>query len=51
MRRPAERIPESRALVETYTERLINGEVTVDEAVQKLAAEVNSAIEIYNLTN
>ncbi|HHU02089.1 MAG: ABC transporter substrate-binding protein [Christensenellales bacterium] len=43
--------PESRALVETYTERLINGEVTVDEAVQKLAAEVNSAIEIYNLTN
>ena len=43
--------PEARSLVETYTERLINGEVTVDEAVQKLAAEVNSAIEIYNLTN
>lgn len=43
--------PEARALVETYTERLINGEMTVEAAVENLAREINSAIEIYNLTN
>ena len=43
--------PEARALVETYTERLINGELDVAATVENLAKEINSAIEIYNLTN
>ncbi len=43
--------PEARALVETYTERLINGELSVADTVANLAKEINSAIEIYNLTN
>ena len=43
--------PEARALVETYTERLINGELSVADTVTNLAKEINSAIEIYNLTN
>ncbi len=43
--------PEARQLVETYTERLANGELSVEDAVSNLAREVNSAIEIYNLTN
>lgn len=43
--------PEARALVETYTERLINGELDIAATVENLAREINSAIEIYNLTN
>ena len=43
--------PEARALVETYTERLVNGQLSVQETVTNLAKEINSAIEIYNLTN
>ncbi len=43
--------PEARALVESYTEKVVGGELSVDEAVAKLAADINSAIEIYNLTN
>jgi sn-glycerol 3-phosphate transport system substrate-binding protein len=43
--------PEARALVETYTEKLVGDELDVDTAVAQLAAEINSAIEIYNLTN
>ncbi len=43
--------PEARALVETYTERLVNGELSVADTVTNLAKEINSAIEIYNLTN
>ena len=43
--------PEARALVETYTERLVTGEMDVPTAVSNLAREINSAIEIYNLTN
>ncbi len=43
--------PEARAQVETYTERLINGELDVKSAVENLAKEINEAIEIYNLTN
>ncbi len=43
--------PEARSLVETYTERLINGEMDVAKTVENLAKEINSAIEIYNLTN
>ncbi|MDD3336028.1 MAG: ABC transporter substrate-binding protein [Eubacteriales bacterium] len=43
--------PEARQLVQTYTEKLINGEMDVDATVTALAGEINSAIEIYNLTN
>ena len=43
--------PEARALVESYTEKVVGGELSVDDAVTKLAADINSAIEIYNLTN
>ncbi len=43
--------PEARQLVETYTEKLVGGELDVDTAVAQLAAEINNAIEIYNLTN
>ena len=43
--------PEARALVETYTERVIHGELSIEDAVKKLAEEIDSAIEIYNLTN
>ncbi|MEA5014802.1 MAG: ABC transporter substrate-binding protein [Candidatus Limiplasma sp.] len=43
--------PEARQLVQTYTEKLINGELDLDTTVANLAAEVNNAIEIYNLTN
>lgn len=43
--------PEARALVQQYTEKLINGEMDVDTTVEKLATDVNKAIEIYNLTN
>ena len=42
---------ESRQLVQNYTERLVNGEMDVKTCVEKLGAEINSAIEIYNLTN
>ncbi len=43
--------PEARALVESYTEKLVGGELTVDDAVTQLATEINSAIEQYNLVN
>ena len=42
---------ESRQLVQNYTERLVNGEMDVKTCVEKLAAEIDSAIEVYNLTN
>lgn len=43
---------QARALVQTYTEKLVHGEIAdVDECVTKLAAEINDAIEMYNLTN
>jgi sn-glycerol 3-phosphate transport system substrate-binding protein len=43
--------PEARQLVQTYTEKLVGGELSVDDAVSKLAADINSAIEEYNLVN
>lgn len=43
--------PQARQLVQTYTERLIQGEMDVDETVSKLAADINAAIEEYNLLN
>ena len=43
---------QARASVQTYTEKLVSGEIAdVDECVEKLAAEINDAIEMYNLTN
>lgn len=43
--------PEARQLVQTYTEKLIQGEMDLDTTVKELAEKINSAIEIYNLTN
>ena len=43
--------PETRAKVEEITERVIMGELTPEEAVTQLAAQINEAITIYNLTN
>ncbi len=43
---------QARAQVQKYTEMLVHGEIAdVDECVQKLAAEINESIEMYNLTN
>ncbi len=43
--------PEARQIVETEIENLINGNQTVEEAAAKMAEEINSAIEEYNLLN
>ncbi len=43
--------PEARALVESYTEKVVGGELSVDDAITQLAAEINRAIEDYNLVN
>ncbi len=43
--------PEARQLVQTYTEKIVGGELSVDDALAKLAADINSAIEEYNLVN
>ena len=43
---------QARATVQSYTEKLVHNEIKdVDECVSKLAAEINDAIEMYNLTN
>ncbi len=43
---------QARALVQSYTEKLVHHEIEdVDECVKQLAAEINEAIEMYNLTN
>ena len=40
------------ATVQSYTEKLVHNEISdVDDCVAKLAAEINDAIEMYNLTN
>lgn len=43
--------PESRAIVETEIENMLNGVQGVDEAVSKMATDINKAIEEYNLLN
>ena len=43
--------PEARAKVEEITERVIMGELEPEAAVEQLAAQINEAITIYNLTN
>ena len=43
--------PEARAIIETETENMLNGVTTPEEAVEKMAGDINKAIEEYNLVN
>lgn len=43
--------PESRQIVETQIENMLNGSVTQEEAVKNMAEEINDTIEEYNLVN
>lgn len=43
--------PESRQIVETQIENMLNGKVTPEEAVSNMADEINETIEDYNLVN
>ena len=42
---------EARAIVESAIESMLNGNETVDEAVDSMASQINDAIEEYNLVN
>ena len=42
---------EERAIVESEIESMLNGNETVDEAVDSMASQINDAIEEYNLVN
>lgn len=42
---------EARAIVESEIESMLNGNETVDEAVDSMASQINDAIEEYNLIN
>ena len=42
---------EARAIVESEIESMLNGNETVDEAVDSMASQINYAIEEYNLVN
>ena len=42
---------EARAIVESESESMLNGNETVDEAVDSMASQINDAIEEYNLVN
>ena len=43
--------PEARAIIETETENMLNGVSTPEETVEKMAGDINKAIEEYNLVN
>ena len=43
--------PEARTIVETEIENMLNGVQDVDGAVDKMAKDINKAIEEYNLLN
>ena len=43
--------PEARAIVETEIENMLNGNETTEEAVDKMASDMNKSIEEYNLLN
>ena len=43
--------PEARQIVETEIENMINGQTTPEEAVAKMAGDINASIEDYNLLN
>ena len=42
---------EARAIVETEIENMLNGKQSPQEAVDKMASDINTAIEDYNLVN
>lgn len=42
---------DARAIVESEIESMLNGNETVDEAVDSMASQINDAIEEYNLVN
>lgn len=42
---------EARAIVESEIESMLNGNETVDEAVDSMASQINDAMEEYNLVN
>lgn len=42
---------EARAIVESEIESMLNGNETVDEAVDSMASQINDSIEEYNLVN
>lgn len=42
---------EARAIVESEIESMLNGNETIDEAVDSMASQINDAIEEYNLVN
>lgn len=43
--------PEARQIIETQIEGLLDGSLTPEQAVEKSAAEINSALEKYNKAN
>lgn len=43
--------PEARQIVETEIENMLNGKQSPEEAVEKMAADINTSIEDYNLLN
>ncbi len=43
--------PEARQTVETEIENMVNGKQSPEEAVEKMAADINKSIEDYNLLN
>ena len=43
--------PEARSIVETEIENMLNGNETAEEAVEKMASDMNKSIEEYNLLN
>ena len=43
--------PESRQIIETEIEEMINGNQTAEEALQSMTDQINETIEEYNLIN
>jgi sn-glycerol 3-phosphate transport system substrate-binding protein len=43
--------PEARSIVETEIENMLNGNQSAEEAVDKMASDINNSIEEYNLLN
>ena len=43
--------PEARQIIENEIENMLNGVSTPEEAAEEMAAQINSAIENYNLIN
>lgn len=43
--------PEARAIVETEIENMLNGKESAEDAVSKMASDMNKSIEDYNLLN